>query len=113
MASYLQPFAKECTHYVRSIDLQALPVEGRVLVHRRRLGDLRVADAPPSREPLAPGRRDSQHARGDGALGGGGAPLPTQDAAAAFLRVCVEGHLAPGFRAAPNAFWPAGAGDNR
>src|ERR687894_262092 len=96
--------------YVRSIYLQALPVEGHVLVHRRRFGDLRVAGATKSREPVAPGRRDSQHARRVRALGGAGDPLPTQDAATAFLRVCVEGYLAPGFRAAPSAIRPAGTG---
>src|SRR3712207_8283135 len=49
-----------------------------------------------SREPLAPGRRGSQHARRLRVLGGAGNPVPTQDAATASLRVCVEGHLAPG-----------------
>ena len=38
-----------------------------------------------------------------------GDPLPTQDAATAFLRVCVEVHLDSGFRAAPIAFRSAGS----
>ena len=109
MASYLQPYAKECTLYVRSIDLQALPVEGYLLVHGRRFGDLQVAGATPSREPVAPGQRGSQRARRVRALGSAGDPLPTQDAATAFLRVCVEDHLGPGFRAAPIAFRSAGS----
>src|SRR5918992_1783851 len=94
--------------YVRGIDLEALPVEGRVLVHRRRSGDLRVTSATQSRELVAPGQGGSQRAPRDGALGGARAPLPTQDAAPAVLRVSVEGHLARGFRAAPAAFRPTG-----
>src|SRR5215210_8797861 len=110
MASYLQPYAKECTLYVRSIDLQALPVKGHVLVHGGRFGDLQVgAGDTPSREPLAPGQRDCQRARRVRALGSAGNPLPTQDAAAAFLRVRVEVHLGPGSRAAPIAFRSAGS----
>src|SRR5688572_14694735 len=110
MASYLQPYAKEGTLYVRSINLQALPVEGHVRVHGRRFGDLQVgAGNTPSREPLAPGQRRSQRARRVRALGGVGYPLPAQDAAAAFLRVCVEGHLGPGFRATSVAFRSAGS----
>src|SRR5829696_6150756 len=104
MASYLQPYAKECTLYVRSIDLQALPAEGHVRVHGRRFGDLQArAGNTPSRESLAPGQR----ARRVHALGGGD-PLPAQDAAAALFRVRVEGNLGCGSRAAPVAFWSAG-----
>src|SRR5215218_8405407 len=110
MASYLQPYAKECTLYVRSIDLQALPVEGHVRVHGRRSGDLQVGTGDtPSREPVAPGQRGSQRARRVRALGGGGDPLPNQNAAAALLRIRVEIHLGPGFRAAPIVFRPAGS----
>src|SRR5215210_4252675 len=110
MASYLQPYAKECTLYVRSIDLQALPVEGHVRVHGRRFGDLQVsAGNTPPREPLAPGQRDRQRARRVRAVGGGGDPLPAEDAAAALLRVRVEVHLGPGSRAAPIAFRWAGS----
>src|SRR5215210_4214510 len=110
MASYLQPYAKECTLYVRSIDLQALPVEGHVRVHGRRSGDLQVGTGDtPSREPLAPGQRDCQRAGRVRALGGAGNPLPTQDAAIAFLRVRVEGHLGPSSRTAPIAFRWAGS----
>jgi len=65
--------------YVRSIYLQALPVEGHVLVHGRRFGDRQVAGATPSREPVTRGQRDSQRARRDRALGGAGDPLPNQD----------------------------------
>ena len=41
-------YAKECTLYVRSIDLQALPVEGRVLVHRRRRSIMTWFDTTPT-----------------------------------------------------------------
>src|SRR5215203_6039998 len=110
MASYLQPYAKECTLYVRSIYLQALPVEGHVRVHGRRVGDLQDgAGNTPSREPLAPGQRGYQPARRVRALGGGGDSLPAKDVATAFLRVYVEVHLGCGFRAAPIAFRSAGA----
>src|SRR5215210_8899586 len=110
MASYLQPYAKECTLYVRSIDLQALPVEGHVRVHGRRSGDLQVGTGDtPSRDPLAPGRRDRQRARRVRPVGGGGDPLPNQDAAAALLRVRVEVYLGCGSRAAPIAFRWAGS----
>src|SRR5215210_1149758 len=110
MATYLQPYAKECTLYVRSIDLQALPVEGHVRVRGRRVGDLQVgASNTPSREPLAPGQRDRQRARRVRALGGAGSSLPAQDATAAFLRVRLEVHLGRGSRAAPIAFRPAGS----
>src|SRR5215203_7165098 len=110
MASYLQPYAKECTLYVRSIYLQALPSEGHVRVHGRRVGDLQDGTGrTPAREPLAPGQRGCQPARRVRAVGGAWNPLPAQDAAAAFLRVRVEGHLGCGFRAAPVAFWRAGS----
>src|SRR5215208_5887105 len=110
MASYLQPYAKECTLYVRSIYLQALPVEGHVRVHGRRFGDLQVeAGNTPSRDPVSPGQRGSQRARRVRALGSGGDSLPTQAAAAAFIRVRVEVRLGCGFRAAPIAFRSAGS----
>src|SRR5215218_1525164 len=111
MASYLQPSLCEGGHslYVRGIYLQALPVEGHVRVHGRRLGDLQVsAGHTPSREPLAPGRRDRKRARRVRAVGGGGNPLPAEDAAAALLRVYVESHLGPSSRAALIAFRCAG-----
>src|SRR5215210_6531950 len=105
MASFLQPYAREYTLYVRSIDLQALPAQGRVRVRSPRVGDLQVsAGDTSSREPLAPGRCYCQRARRVRAVGGAGDPLPAKDAAAALLRVYVEGHLGPSSRAAPIAF---------
>src|SRR5919112_5021467 len=98
------------TLYVRGIDLQALPAQGHVRVRGRRFGDLQ--DGPgdtPSREPLAPGQRCCQRARRVRALGGCWDPLPAQDAAAALLRVRVEGRVGPGFRAAPTAFRSSGS----
>ena len=43
MASFPQPYAKECTLYVRSIDLQALPVEGHVRICGRAIFKLAPA----------------------------------------------------------------------
>src|SRR5215210_6030392 len=108
----LPPFLCKGGHtpYVRGIYLQALPAQGHVRVHGRRFGDLQVGTGhTPSREPLAPGRRDRQRAGRVRALGGGGHPLPDQDAAAALLRVRVEVHLGPSSRAAPVAFRWAGS----
>ena len=47
------------------------------------------------------------------ALGGAVDPLPTKDAATAFLRVRVEVHLGLCFRAAPTAFRWAGSEHDR